>query len=157
MFKQRAGNLEIVPIPYKGTGPAQADVISGTVPLFVANITSQVIALHRTGRIRILAVNALARHHALPEVPTAIESGVPDMVTQNFFGVFAPARTPGAIVARLNDLTQAALAAPDFVRRLADAGFEPVPGLGTGRAQDFIKAEYARWEPIVKASGARID
>ena len=95
MFKQRAGNLDIVPVPYKGTGPAQADVISGSVPMFVANITGQVVELNRTGRIRILAVNALTRHHALPDVPTAIEAGVPDMVSQNFFGSSHPrARAP---------------------------------------------------------------
>jgi tripartite-type tricarboxylate transporter receptor subunit TctC len=157
MFKQRAGNLDIIPVPYKGTGPAQADVISGTVPMFVASITSQVLELNRTGRIRILAVNAETRHHALPDVPTAIEAGVPDMVSQNFFGVFAPARTSATIVERLNALTQEALADREFARRLSEAGFEPVADLGTGKAQDFVKAEYARWEPIVKASGARID
>ena len=79
------------------------------------------------------------------------------MVSQNFFGVFAPARTGLAIIGRLNDLTQGALSDRAFVRRLSDAGFEPVPGLGTTKAQDFVKDEYARWEPIVKASGARID
>jgi tripartite-type tricarboxylate transporter receptor subunit TctC len=155
MFKQRAGNLDIIPVPYKGTGPAQADVISGTVPMFVASITSQVLELNRTGRIRILAVNAETRHHALPDVPTAIEAGVPDMVSQNFFGVFAPARTSATIVERLNALTQEALADREFARRLSEAGFEPVADLGTGKAQDFVKAEYARWEPIVKASGPR--
>ena len=157
MFKQRAGNLDIVPVPYKGTGPAQADVISGSVPMFVANITGQVVELNRTGRIRILAVNALTRHHALPDVPTALEAGVTDMVSQNFFGIFAPARTSAKNIGRLNALTQDALADREFARRLSDAGFEPVADLGTGNAQEFVKAEYARWEPIVKASGARIE
>jgi tripartite-type tricarboxylate transporter receptor subunit TctC len=155
MFKQLAGGLDIFPVPYKGMGPAQADVISGTVSLFVPNITGQVIELHRTGRIRILAVNAPVRHPALPDIPTAVDSGVPGMIAQSFFGVFGPAGAPKAIIARLNEATQAALADKDFAATLSNAGFEPMHGLGPERAKSFIKDEYARWAAVVKAAGIR--
>jgi tripartite-type tricarboxylate transporter receptor subunit TctC len=157
MFKRLAGNLDIVPIPYKGMGPAQADVIAGTVPMFVPNITGPVIELHRSGRIRILAVNAPARHEALPEIPTAIEAGVPGMISQNFFGIFAPAGTPKPIVAQIDRLTQAALGEKEFQKKLGDAGFEPMPGFGGDAAKTYIKSEYARWKPIVESSGAKTD
>jgi tripartite-type tricarboxylate transporter receptor subunit TctC len=157
MFKRLAGELDIVPIPYKGMGPAQADVIAGTVPMFVPNITGQVIELHRSGRIRILSVNAPARHEALPDIPTAIEAGVAGMVSQNFFGIFAPAGTPKPIVAQIDRLTQAALAEKEFHKRLGDAGFEPMPGTGGDAAKAYIKSEYARWKPIIDASGAKTD
>ena len=157
MFKRLAGDLDIMPIPYKGMGPAQADVIAGTVPMFVPNITGQVIELHRSGRIRILAVNAPARHEALSDIPTAIEAGVPGMISQNFFGVFAPAGTPRPIVDQIDRLTQAALGEKEFQKRLGDAGFEPMPGFGGDVAKTYIKIEYARWKPIVESIGVKID
>ncbi len=153
MFKQLAGKLDILAIPYKGVGGSLADVLSGNVPMLVPNITGQIIELHRTGKIRILAVNAPARHPLLPEVPTAIEAGVPGLIAQNFFGVFAPTGTPQAIVERISDATQAALAEPAFQKRLADAGFEPIAGLGPEKSAAYVKDEYARWLPIVRAAG----
>ncbi len=153
MFKQLAGGLDIFPVPYKGMGPAQADVISGNVVMFLPNITGQVIELHRTGRIRILAVGAPARHPALPEIPTAVESGVAGMIAQNFFGIFGPAGMPKPIVGRLNETTQAALADKDFGETLSAAGFEPLPGLSAEQAKAFIKDEYVRWQAVVRAAG----
>ena len=92
MFKQLAGGLDILPVPYKGMGPAQMDVVNGTVSMFVPNITGAVIGLHTGGKIRILAVNAPTRHHGMPDVPTAIEAGLPGMITQNFFGIYRARR-----------------------------------------------------------------
>ncbi|MET0924580.1 MAG: tripartite tricarboxylate transporter substrate binding protein [Xanthobacteraceae bacterium] len=155
MFKQLAGGLDIFPVPYKGMGPAQADVISGNVSVFLPNITGQVIELHRTGKIRILAVNAPARHPALAEIPTAVEAGVAGMIVQNFFGVFGPAGTPKAIIDRLSDATQAALDDKDFGATLSRAGFEAMNGFDPDKAKTFIRDEYVRWEAVVKAAGIK--
>jgi tripartite-type tricarboxylate transporter receptor subunit TctC len=155
MFKVLAGGLQMTAIPYRGMGPALTDVMSGVAPLVFPNVTGQVIELHQAGKIRILAVNAPGRLDALPDIPTAIEAGVPGMVSQNFFAVFAPARTPKAIIERLNDATQAAMSDKEFQKRLSDAGFEPMLGFGPDKATAYIRAEYARWEPIIKAAGLR--
>ncbi len=157
MFKTLAGGLDIVPVPYKGMGPAQADVISGNVPMAVPNVTGQLLGLYRAEKIRILAVNSPTRYQALPDVPTAIEAGVPGMIAQNFFGIFAPANTPKDVMLRVDNATQAALSEIDFREQLAKSGFEPLRELGGEKAKTYVKEEYARWEPIVRATGARID
>ena len=146
MFKQLAGGLDILPVPYRGMGPAQTDVIAGTVSMFVPNITGQVIGLHQTGKIRILAVNAPRRHPSLPDIPTSIEAGLPGMIAQNVFGVLAPAGTPRAILDHINELTQAALGDPEFQQRLRAGGFEPISGLGPGQSRTFMRDEFLRWE-----------
>ena len=80
--------------PYKGMAPAMNDLLSGEIAVGFVNITAQVVALHRGGKIRILAVNAPARLEAVPDIPTTAEAGLPNFVSQTFFGVFAAAGTP---------------------------------------------------------------
>jgi tripartite-type tricarboxylate transporter receptor subunit TctC len=155
MFKQLAGGLDILPVPYKGMGPAQMDVVNGTVSMFVPNITGAVIGLHAGGKIRILAVNAPVRHAGMPDVPTAIEAGLPGMITQNFFGIYAPAGTPKAMLDRVNQATQQALADKDFQQRLSNAAFDPVPGLGPDKSRAYAADEFARWRKVVEAAKIR--
>jgi tripartite-type tricarboxylate transporter receptor subunit TctC len=157
MFKQLAGGLDILPVPYRGMGPAQTDVIGGNVTMFVPNITGQVIGLHQGEKIRILAVNAASRHPSLPDIPTATEAGLPGMITQNFFGIFAPAGTPRAIMDRVNELTQAALADPEFQQRLNAGGFEPMSGFGPEQSRTFMHDEYLRWEQVIKSAGIKAE
>ena len=90
LFKQRAGGLEILHVPYRGIAPAMNDFLGGQITVIFPNITSQVVALHRTGRLRLLAVNAPARLEAAPEIPTAQEEGHEGFVSQIFFGVLPP-------------------------------------------------------------------
>src|SRR3954467_15935615 len=106
LFKQQAGGIEILHVPYRGIAPAMNDLLGGNITVIFPNITSQVMALHRSGRLRILAVNAPARLDAAPEIPTSAEEGLPGFVSQIFFGVFAPVGTPKAIVEQINDVTQ---------------------------------------------------
>jgi tripartite-type tricarboxylate transporter receptor subunit TctC len=155
MFKQLAGGLNVLPVPYKGMGPAQMDVVNGTVSMFVPNITGQVIGLHQSGKIRIVAVNAPARHPGLPDIPTATEAGLPGMITQNFFGIFAPAGTSKGVLERVNELTQTVLKDKDFQQRLSNAAFEPLPGLGPERSKAYMAEEFARWRKVVEAAGLR--
>ncbi len=154
-FKQRAGGLDIVMVPYKGIGQGVADLISGQIPMFSANATAQILELHRAGRVRILAVNSADRIKAAPDIPTSIESGLSGMVAQTTFGIFAPAGTPPAIVARLNEVTQQAMADEAFQKELLRVGFEPVLGVGGEKAADVFKNELVRWTPIIKASGVK--
>ena len=153
LFKQLAGGLNILPVPYKGMGPAQMDVVGGNVSMFVPNITGAVIGLHAGGKIRILAVNAPARHPGMPDIPTAVEAGLPGMITQNFFGIFAPAGTPKAVLTRVHEATQAAMGDKEFQKRLSGGGFEPMPGLDPEKSRTYLRDEYLRWQKVVKSAG----
>jgi tripartite-type tricarboxylate transporter receptor subunit TctC len=155
LFKQVAGGLDIVHIPYKGMAPAMNDLMSGQIALGFVNITAQVMALHRSGKIRILAINAPARLEAAQDIPTAIEAGLPDFVSQTFFGLFAPTGTPRAALDKIDQATQAAWSDADFQKRLVGAGFEPMLGFGPERADAYLKQEVARWRPIVQKVGSQ--
>ncbi|MGZ3322383.1 MAG: Bug family tripartite tricarboxylate transporter substrate binding protein [Xanthobacteraceae bacterium] len=153
MFKQMAGGLDIVHIPYKGMAPAMNDLLSGQIAVGFVNITAQVVALHRSGKIRILAVNAPARLEAVPDIPTAAEAGLPHFVSQTFFGVFAAAGTPKAALDKVDQVTQARWSDSEFQQRLIESGFEPMLGLGPEQAARYLNEEIARWAPLVRASG----
>jgi len=149
LFKQRAG-LDILHVPYRGVAPAMNDLLGGQISIVFPNITSQVVALHRAGKIRILAVNAPTRLDAAPDIPTAIEEGLPDFVSQIFFGIFAPAGTPKPVLEKLNEVTQAAWAEQAFQKKLVESGFEPMLGLGPERSDGYLKEEFAKWNPVVQ-------
>jgi tripartite-type tricarboxylate transporter receptor subunit TctC len=157
LFKQLTGLSDLIHIPYKGAGPGITDLVSGHIPAMTPNITGQVLELHRTGKIRILAVNAPERLKAAPEIPTAIEEGLPGMIGQLFLGLFVPAATPKAIVDRIGDATRAAMADPDFQKVLLASGLEASPMSDTEMAQRFIAEETARWGPVVKAAGFKVE
>ncbi len=94
LFKMLAGGLDLTHVPYKGGGPAVQDLIAGHIAVSTLILSSAVLAHHRAGRLRILAVNGETRLKAAPEVPTAIESGMPDLKVVVFNAIFAPAGTP---------------------------------------------------------------
>ena len=150
LFKLRAGALDIVHVPYKGIGQGVSDLIGGQIPMLSANATAQILDLHRAGKVRILAVNARARVKSAPDIPTAIEAGLPEMVAQTTFGVFAPAGTPRPILERINAVTQDAMAEPRFQGELLRLGFEPVLDVGPDKAAGVFQEELARWTPILK-------
>jgi tripartite-type tricarboxylate transporter receptor subunit TctC len=155
LFKLRAGGLDIVHVPYKGIGQGVSDLIGGQIPMLSANATAQILDLHRAGKIRILAVNARARVKSAPDIPTAIEAGLPEMVAQTTFGVFAPAGTPRPILERINAVTQEAMADPQFQNELLRLGFEPVLDVGPDKAAGVFKEELARWTPILKTTSTK--
>jgi tripartite-type tricarboxylate transporter receptor subunit TctC len=152
-----AGLNGLVHIPYKGAGPGISDLVSGHIPAMTPNITGQVLALHNSGKIRILAVNAPQRLKAAPEIPTAIEQGLPGMIGQLFLGLFVPAATPKAIVDRIGEATRAAMADQEFQKILLASGLEAMPDSNTEKAQRFISEETARWGPVVKAAGFKVE
>ena len=119
--------------------------------------SKQILELHRAGKIRILAVNAAERLSAAPDIPTAIEEGVPGMIGLLFLGLFAPAATPRPIVDRIAAASRAVMADSEFQKVLIAQGLEAIPDSDSEKAKLFMDEEIARWAKIVKASGARAD
>ena len=157
LFKQLTGLNDLVHIPYKGAGPGITDLVSGHIPMMTPNVTGQVLELHRTGKIRILAVNGAQRLGAAPDIPTAIEQGLPNMIGLLFLGLFAPAATPRPIVDRIAEATHTAMADPEFQKVLTASGLEAVPDSNSEKAKRFMDEEIARWGPVVKASGFKVE
>jgi tripartite-type tricarboxylate transporter receptor subunit TctC len=151
LFKQRAGGLDIVHVPYKGIGPVLVDVVSGQLPMMSANATAHILDLHRAGKVRILSVNSSARLKTAPDIPTSIEAGLPGMVAQTTFGIFAPAGTLRPILDRINQVTQHVMADEQFQKELLRLGFEPLLGIGPDQATGVFQDELVRWTPILKS------
>ncbi len=156
LFKQRAGGLDILHVPYKGAGPGITDLVGGYIPMMTPNVTSQLLNLHAAGRLRILAVNAPTRLKGAPDHPAAVES-LPDMIAQVFSGVFAPAGTPKPIIDRISQATRKVLADEGFQKTLVQSGFEPVFDSSPEKAQRFINEEQKRLIPVIKATGFKLD
>jgi len=154
MFKQAAGTPDVTHIPYRGGGPLIVDVVSGHIPMMIVDITGQVMELHDAGRIRLLAVFAAQRLMVLPDVAAAAET-LPGLIASLFFGVFAPAATPGAVIDRLAKASHDALANDAFKGKLIASGFEPVVDT-PAQAQRFVEAERARIIPLVKSLGFKL-
>jgi tripartite-type tricarboxylate transporter receptor subunit TctC len=156
LLKLLGGRLDMVHVPYKGGGPATQDVIAGHVAVGTPILSGSVLAHHRAGRLRILAVNSDARLKAAPDIPTASESGLPEMKVVVFNGIFAPAGTPLTVIEALHRATAAAKADGAFAAELERAGAEMVADSSPEQAARFIQGEVARWKPIIRASGFKV-
>ncbi len=154
MFKRMA-NVRLVHVPYKGSTPAINDTISGQVQLTFTGIPS-VAAQIKAGRVRALGVTSTKRATALPSVPTIAEAGVPGYEVSPWFGVLLPARTPAAIVTRLNGEIVKVLQNPSVHERLAAEGVEPV-GNSPAQFAAIIKRELAKWGQLIRETGIRAD
>jgi len=150
-FKQLAGGLDIPVVPYRGIGQGLADLASGQIPMFSANATAHILELNSAGKVRILSVNSARRIKAAPDIPTSTEAGLPGMIAQTTFGIFAPTGTPRPILERIDQVTQQALADQNFQRELLKLGFEPVRDAGPAKAAAIFADERARWTPILKS------
>jgi tripartite-type tricarboxylate transporter receptor subunit TctC len=150
LFKSEAG-VDIVHVPYKGGAPSINDVVAGQVQMTFEG-TSVLLPLIQAGRLRALAVTTPKRIPQLPDVPTMVESGYPKVVATGWTGLLAPAHTPAAIIARLNTAINQGLKTPELETPLARISYE---ALG-GAPQDFtakMKADIAKWSPIIKSLG----
>ena len=154
MFKSATG-LFMVHIPYRGSAPAFTDLIGGQVQ-FMAESIPQAANYHKQGKVRALAVTSKERNPALPEIPTAIESGLSGFEVVGFYGFLAPAGTPKEAVAKLSDALKQVLNTPDVRNRMVTQGADPA-FLGSDDFAQFLKAETPRWVAAVKASGAKLD
>jgi tripartite-type tricarboxylate transporter receptor subunit TctC len=157
LFKTRAGITDLIHVPYRGAGPAIADILAGQIPMIVPAMTNQVLELHRAGKLRVLAVTNGMRLAAAPELPTAVEQGLPDLVTPNFIGVFAPAGTPRPVMAQISQANRSALAEPAYREMLIAGTFEPQGDLDREQYRRYVEEELARWRPIVTAMGLKLD
>ncbi len=151
-FKQATGLNELTHVPYKGAGPAIADLVSGHISAGTPNVTSQVLAFHKAEKVRILAVFSKERLKGAPDVPTAIEAGFPNQVGQLFVGVFAPAATPRPVIDQIAAASHKVMEDPAFQKILIDSGLEPFSDTPE-RAKAYIAEETKRWTPVVKATG----
>lgn len=155
LFKQMIGAPEITHIPYRGAGPSIADLVAGQISMATINVTGQLVELHRTGKIRILAVTAPERLKGVRDIPTAVEEGMPGMIAQLFTGLFLPARTPPAIIDQVYQASQKVMNDPAMQKALIDQGLEPITNSSPDKVQTFIQEEVARWTPVVAAAGLK--
>jgi tripartite-type tricarboxylate transporter receptor subunit TctC len=154
LFKLMA-KIQLVNVPYKGSGPAAVDTVAGQLPLAIVDVASA-LAQVKAGRLKALAVTSRSRVSAAPDVPTFAESGLPDYEATGWFGVVMPAGTPAEIVGRMNTELVAALKRQDIRERVLAAGAEASPST----PEEFgalIRAEIVKWGEVVRASGAKAD
>ena len=152
LFKNMAG-VQMTHVPYKSSVAALVDLMAGRVDVMFDNIPSA-LAHIKSGKLRALATTGAKRAAVLPELPTIAEQGLAGYEAGVWIGLLAPAGTPKAIVDKLNAEGQKAIKAPDFVKRMADLGYEVIGGTPE-QMRATIDAEVKRWFPVVKASGAK--
>ncbi|HEX9432684.1 MAG TPA: tripartite tricarboxylate transporter substrate-binding protein, partial [Burkholderiales bacterium] len=152
---RRATGVELTLIPFKGGGEAQQGILGGQVPFMFAT-TIGILPRVRSGQLRGLAVSSAKRIAAAPELPTVAESGVPGFDVVAWFGFFAPAGTPKALVDRLSAETRTALSAGDLRKRLIDLGAEPL-GSTPEEFSAYVQAEFQRWGRLAREAGIRLD
>jgi tripartite-type tricarboxylate transporter receptor subunit TctC len=154
MFASMAG-LQLVHVPYRGSGQATTDLLAGTVPMSMPG-TAAMVKHIRGGKLRALATTGTSRSPQLPEVPTLAESGFPNYAAYVWMGLLAPKGTPPAIVERLNRELKAVLAAPEVKTYFAEAGIEMV-GSSPAEMDSYFREERDRWARVIKETGAKID
>ena len=154
MFKTATGTF-MVHIPYRGSAPAFADLMAGQVQ-FMAESIPQAAMYHKQVRVRALAVTSRERNPALPDVPTAMESGIKDFEVVGFYGFLAPIATPREVVQRLSEAFKQVLNTPEIRDKMIAQGANPA-FLGFDDFHRFIAQEAPRWAQAVQRSGAKID
>lgn len=154
LFMQLTGT-EMVHVPYKGTAPALVDIVGGQVDVFFDNLSSSV-GYHRGGKLRILAVADQKRSPLLPETPTFVESGLPDMVAVTFFAMVAPPGTRKDIIDATYKNFSAAIDQPDTRKKFADQGATPA-GWTPQQSAKFIREETVKWGKVIKAANVTVE
>jgi tripartite-type tricarboxylate transporter receptor subunit TctC len=133
------------------------DLIGGQIQMNVQSVSGQVIELHRAGKLRMLAVTSPQRLEAASEVPTAVESGFPDLVAQQFIGLFGPARTPKVAIDAIAEATHKALAMRELQQQFITSGFDPALDIGPDATRKLVADEIGRWTPLIKSIGLKLD
>ncbi len=147
--------IDMVHVPYKGSGAAHADLMGGQIQVMFDNIVA-LMPHFKSGKLRPLAVSSAKRHALLPDVPSISEAGVKDFEAVAWFGFLAPPGTPKDVVAKLNAEVVKVLAIPEIRQRLVDGGSEVI-GNSPEAADRFLHSEIARWGAVVKAANVRAD
>ena len=154
MLSRRAGG-KMTHVPYKGAAPMMQDLLGGQIPVGMAPI-GDAVPHARSGRLRVLATTGTRRSRFLPDVPTAIEAGYPEIVAEDYFALFVPAKTPPDVVEKLGVAVRDALKSAEIQERLGQLGLE-VRASTPAEMNDIVRAQYNTWGPVVKASGFTAD
>jgi tripartite-type tricarboxylate transporter receptor subunit TctC len=150
----RAAGTEVLHVPYRGAAPAIADLLAGTIDMLNADVPvlQQYV---KDGRVKALVIYDVKRSPKLPEVPTATEVGLPQLLMGNWYGAMVPANTPPAVRAQLEEAFMKTIATPEVATRLADAGFSGPMDAGGFRKK--LTADFERWVPFVQKAGIRTE
>jgi tripartite-type tricarboxylate transporter receptor subunit TctC len=155
-FKREVGGMDVEHIPYKGSAPALNDMMSGQIA-WMFDTFATMLPLHRTGKIRILGVAYNARSAIAPDTPTMNEAGVKGFEAYTFNLILGPAGMPKNAVDTLDQASRKMLADPDIVKFLNDVGAPPTPNTTPEVTAKFIQDEIAKWAPVIKAAGVKVE
>ncbi len=147
--------LDMVHVPYKGSAPAISDLLGGHIPMMFDS-TIAIMPHIKSGKVKPIAISGNKRSPLLPDVPTFAEAGLPAIESYAWYGLFVPAKTPKAVVDKINAESQKVMKQPDFQRVLTDTGTEYV-GDSPENFAKFVTAESQKWSKVVKDSGATVD
>lgn len=153
LFKLMSG-IDLVHIPYKGNGPALADLLGGQLPAMFDNLPGAIGQI-KAGRVRALGVTSTTRHPSLPDVPTIAESGLPGFDVVGWYAVFVAGAPPADVLARLVAASNRAVSSPEVQRRLSESGVDPGAS-SPGELAARVRAEMAKWAKVVKDAGLPI-
>lgn len=154
LLRLRTG-MDLTHVPYRGGGPAMTDLIGGTIPMAIMNLPT-LIPPAEAGRVRLLGVGTAERVGLKPDLATIQEQGVADYAVRSWTGAFLPRGTPQAIIQTLCAAFRDALETPQLRQRLRDIGSEPL-FMDPATTDAFVREEYTRWGPVVRAAGIRIE
>ena len=147
--------LQMTHVPYKGSAPAISDLLGGHIPMMFDS-TIAIMPHIKSGKVKPIAISSAKRSPLLPDVPTFAEAGLPQIESYAWYGMFAPAKTPKDVVAKINAEAIKVMKQPEFQKELADTGSDFV-GDTPENFGKFVAAEHARWGKVVKQSGATVD
>lgn len=156
-LRHAAGGVDMLHVPYRGNGPAMIDLLAGNIDAVVDTVVSG-LSHHQEGRVRMLAVASLQRSPLAPEVPTVVEAlGLPDFEAVLWSLLAVRQGTPSLLVTALHAASRRALEAPDFQAELRGAGIEPAAAMSPEQVAAYVRAEQAKWRPIVEATRVRME
>ena len=156
LLMRQAGGVVMTQVPYRGAGPALQDVLAGHIPLFIDTF-STALPHHRDGRLKIIANFSRVRSPAVPDVPTGIEGGVPDMVANTYNALLAPAGTAIAVIERLHQAVLEVARDTDFQGFLRSLSIEPVPDTSPASTLAYMRSELEKWRPVIRAAGMTME
>lgn len=156
MFKTQAGNLGLVAIGYKGAGPAVTDAVAGHLPVVVSGLGS-VYPYHQSGKLRVLAIAAKKRASFASDIPTAIESGYPDLYATATQTLFTPAGTPASVIDTLAKAVAGVMADEAFLGELRQLSVDPVARSTPAASQEMLASELKKWTGVVTSSGFKVE
>jgi tripartite-type tricarboxylate transporter receptor subunit TctC len=155
-FKREVGGMDVVHVPYRGSGPAIQDLLPGNVA-WMFETFSTMLQHHKAGKLRILAFAHQKRATIAPEIPTMIEAGVPGFEAYTFNLFLGPAGTPKNVVDTIDQATRKVMADPSTIKFLEDIAAVPTTDTTPQRTAKFIEDELAKWAPVIKAAGIKIE